>query len=74
MRFREIFSGAPNLEKPVLPSVRSEVTIAAALAASDSKAYGNEIDRWAKSVWEAYTPLHAFAREWIVRALQCPLW
>ncbi len=63
-------NGTPDLEKPALPAVRGEVTIGAAMAASDPEAYGNEIERWANSVWEAYTPLHAFAREWMFRALQ----
>ena len=31
--------------------------------------HAQAVDRWARSTWQAYAPLHETAREWIRRAL-----
>lgn len=31
--------------------------------------HGQAVERWARSTWEAYSPLHAIASRWIQQAL-----
>ena len=58
-------SGTPKLEKPKLPTTRGALTIGDVLAAPDPESYGRKVEQWARSVWDAYTSLHGFARDWI---------
>ena len=62
-------NGISDLEKPLLPSFRGPLTIADVLRASDPESYAREVERWARSVWEAHANLHAFASAWLQRAL-----
>ncbi len=62
--------GKPALRRPVPPTVRGALTIADVRAATDPDAHDLMIERWARSVWEAYEPLHSVAREWIGRVLR----
>jgi uncharacterized protein DUF5946 len=60
---------APKLEKPSLPTFRGRVTIADVLRTEDPASYGEEIQRWARSVWDAYVELQPFAESWLRKAL-----
>ncbi|PYT13261.1 MAG: hypothetical protein DMG59_20965 [Acidobacteria bacterium] len=62
-------NGAPALEKPALPAFRGHVTIADVLRAAEPESHGHEVRRWARSVWEAHSSLHPFARGWLAKAL-----
>lgn len=55
--------------KPPLPAERGQLTIAGLAAASDPDDYMVRLDRWARSVWEAYAPLHQMASDWIAAAV-----
>jgi hypothetical protein len=57
-------------EKPPLPTARGAVTIADARAAGDPMAYGEVVQRWARSAWDAYAPLQSVARSWVTQALE----
>lgn len=61
-------NGNPGLAKPDLPRSRGSVTVAALASITDPQQHATEVGRWAKSVWEAYEPLHALAREWLSRS------
>ena len=61
-------NGSPSLTKPPLPESRGAVTIAAVVRPPNPETHANAVDRWARSAWEAFAPLHAFARDWIERA------
>jgi hypothetical protein len=63
-------SGNPSFTKPELPSFRGALTIAvvqAAAAQAEQNPFpiAQAIDCWARSTWEAYSPLHPQARLWI---------
>jgi hypothetical protein len=58
----------PQLPKPELPKCRGELTIANVHGISDPFEYGRAVDRWARSVWDAYSSLHAVAREWLAKS------
>ncbi len=60
-------SSAP-LERPLLPERRGALTIASVIEAPNRVALEHAIRAWAASVWEAYAPLHALAREWTAEA------
>jgi len=66
---RHWLDGRPALEKPPIPSFRGRLTIGDVRAAEDPDAYARAVERWARSTWEAYAPLHEVAREWIRHAL-----
>ena len=61
-------SSRPALEKPALPASRGERTIASVLGAPDRLALARAIRAWGESVWAAYAPWHALAREWAAAA------
>lgn len=69
---RRWLDGDAGLEKPPLPAFRGALTIADVRAAADAVAYREVVERWGRSTWDAYAPLHALAREWIRRALETP--
>lgn len=65
---RRWLDGKVDLEKPELPSFRGELTIDSVRAAPDPESYADAVERWARSTWAAYAPLHPLAREWFERA------
>lgn len=66
--FRRWLDGKVDLEKPELPSFRGELTIESVRDASDPGTYARAVERWARSTWDAYAPLHPLARDWYERA------
>lgn len=59
----------PTGTTPPLPPRRGVVTIADVAAAANAAAHRMAVDLWARSVWDAYTPLQPLAREWVAQAL-----
>lgn len=62
-------NGHLDIQKPALPKDRGKVTVAEIAAVTAVDAYSRELDRWARSTWDAYADLHETAHEWIGRAL-----
>ena len=67
-QLRRWLNSKPALTRPRLPASYGDVRIDS-VAASTPGAPGPVIDRWARSTWAAYAPLHAIARDWIEQAL-----
>lgn len=67
---RRLLDGNPKLERPAPPAFRGEVTILDVLPAPDVVARTEAIERWVRSVWEAYLPLHETARRWIAASFE----
>jgi hypothetical protein len=63
-------NGKSVLSKPKLPEFRGALTIASIMRPAAPATHQDAVDRWARSVWEAYGSLHGFARQWIDKALQ----
>ncbi|MFQ5749526.1 MAG: DUF5946 family protein [Planctomycetota bacterium] len=61
--------GASRLSKPEIPPVRGTLTIAEVRGAHGPEAHALAVERWARSVWEAWSDLHELARGWIGQAL-----
>ncbi len=57
------------LDKPDIPKDRGKLTVADIASAVETAAYQGALDRWARSTWEAYSPLHEVARHWIDEAV-----
>jgi len=66
---RRWLNGKPEIEKPELPALRGELTIAGTIATRDPESYGRAVEAWARSTWQAYAPLHPLARRWIDAAV-----
>lgn len=66
---RRWLDGPSPVDKPELPSFRGTLTIEDVRHAGDPESYARAVDRWGRSTWEAYAPLHALARGWIGAAL-----
>ena len=66
-RVQRWLSRTRELEKPAVPRLRGEVTIADVAAAPPDE-YPAAVRRWAQSVWDAWHEHHALAREWIAAA------
>jgi hypothetical protein len=66
---RRWLNGKPPIEKPELPAFRGRLTVADVRDSSDPEAYAQEVERWARSTWDAYSSLHSLARQWIHQAL-----
>lgn len=66
---RAWLDGPSDLVKPELPAERGDITIVDVWAIEDPAAYRDAVRDWAESVWAAYRPLHAIAREWLDQAL-----
>lgn len=62
-------NGSVPLNKPDVPKGRGKLTVADIAGAAETTAYEAALDRWARSTWEAYSPLHAVARRWIDEAV-----
>ncbi len=60
----------PSFEKPQLPLFRGQLTVASVLGAGDPETYTQAVGAWAKSVWEAYAPLHPIAKAWFEQVLR----
>lgn len=54
--------------RPALPVERGEVTVADAFLAADPDEHALVMDRWIRSIWEAWCDHHELARELISRA------
>lgn len=61
-------SASPPSEKPLVPERRGSLTIASVIEAPNRAALDHAVRAWAGSVWDAYAPLHALAREWTAEA------
>ena len=55
-------NGPVKLSKPSLPSSFGPLTV---LDVESGDLLAASIDRWARSIWDAYAEIHAMAREWI---------
>ena len=64
-KLQRSLDGRVDRAKPPIPRERGKLTIADVTAAHD---YTAAVDAWARSTWEAYSPLHETARAWIARA------
>ena len=62
-------NGTVSLTKPELPHKRGALTIAHALSSENPDHYEKNVKEWAQAAWDAYSPLHPYARSWITRAL-----
>ena len=65
---RSSLDGKPAVERPSVSPLRGAITVASLSGISDADAYVHAADRCARSVWEAYSPLHSLARAWLERA------
>jgi hypothetical protein len=69
---RRWLEGRPHIEKPEIPSFRGRLTVADVRRTTDPQAYAEDVERWARSTWDAYAALHPLARRWIAEALDAP--
>jgi len=67
---RRWLDGARSLEHPEPPVRRGALTIGDLLGAQDPREHGAAVERWARSTWAAYAPLHALARAWMAAAFE----
>jgi hypothetical protein len=65
MQLQHWLSTNPNFPKPKLPSFRGSLTIADVSGINDPVSYGDAVEAWARSAWEAYSQLQPIAREWL---------
>ena len=61
-------SGRKDLERPDPPAHRGALTIGDIDFDGDPVHYAQAVDRWARSAWDAYAPLHETARDWLRQA------
>jgi hypothetical protein len=54
---------------PGIPDMLGSLTVANLRDLQDPESLTSGVDRWARSVWRAYAPLHDAAREWVQQAL-----
>ena len=66
---RRWLDGKAPIEKPELPSQRGELTIADVRGTATPEAHAEAVEAWARSTWQAYSPLHRIARQWLEQAL-----
>jgi hypothetical protein len=66
---RHWLDGSFDFIKPDLPIKRGDLTIADIDTIEDPGAFGDAVDAWSKSVWEAYSSLHGTARLWLDQAV-----
>jgi Family of unknown function (DUF5946) len=60
----------PKLPKPELPSFRGHLTIADVSRIEDPMRYGQAVQAWARSSWEAYAKLQPAARDWLAMSAE----
>jgi hypothetical protein len=65
---RKWLDGPSPIERPAPPSLRGQLTIADVFGSKDAASYLEAVERWAHATWDAYSPLHPHAREWISRS------
>lgn len=65
---QQSLNGSPDIVKAPLPEFRGTITIRDVLATSDPDAYAVVVDAWAADIWQAYAPLHEYARTWLKKA------
>ena len=65
---RRWLDGRIDLERPQPPADRGRLTIGDVWNADDPRAHAAAVERWARSTWDAYAPLHALARGWMTGA------
>jgi hypothetical protein len=58
-----------KLPKPELPSFRGSRTIADVSGIEDPASYGQAVEAWAWSAWDAYGNLQPTAREWLAMSV-----
>ena len=58
-----------DIHKPPLLNNRGSFTIADVPTGAPPEEYAARVRAWAESVWQAYAPQHAIAREWLKQAL-----
>lgn len=66
---RHWLDGTVDLAKPDLPLKRGDLTIADIDTLEDAMAFGDAVEAWSKSIWEAYSALHGTARLWLDQAM-----
>ena len=66
---RDLWKEQPYPPTPGIPRERGGITIASLRDAQDPERLVNGVDRWARSAWTAYAPLHSIARQWVQQAL-----
>jgi hypothetical protein len=66
---RAWLDGPSDLLRPELPKERGAMTIGDVRTIAAPEAYREAVRNWADSVWAAYRPLHALARQWLDQAL-----
>jgi len=65
---RSWLDGPVTLEKPPIPPARGEVTLGDLAAAGEPAQWREALLGWARSIWQAYRPLHDLARDWAAQA------
>jgi hypothetical protein len=68
-QIRRWLNSRPALVKPPLPASYGDMTIDCIARAETPAAIADAVDAWARSAWQAYTPVHGVARDWIAQAL-----
>jgi hypothetical protein len=64
-RLRRWLDGPARLDRPTPPDDRGALTIADVACASGPAEHAAAVERWARSTWAAYAPLHHLARRWL---------
>jgi Family of unknown function (DUF5946) len=55
--------------EPGIPAARGSITVTSLATLAEPSLLIAGVDRWARSTWMAYAPLHPVAREWVLQAL-----
>jgi hypothetical protein len=63
-------SGSPDLVKPPVPDARGALTVLHLLPAQDVASFIDQLDEWARAIWQAYAELQGTARQTIQLALR----
>lgn len=66
---REWLDGRSPAEKTELPSSRGELTIEHVRDSQAPEEHAEAVEQWARTTWEAYSPLHDLARSWLEEAM-----
>lgn len=66
---RDLWKNDPYPPPPGIPKARGQFTVAVLKDLDQPALLINGVDKWARSAWVAYEPLHSLARGWVKRAL-----
>jgi hypothetical protein len=66
---KDHMQGKPYPPAPGIPTNRGDYTAASLKDFNQPVLLVNGVDRWARSVWVAYEPLHDLARDWVKLAM-----